>query len=128
MKYITIDFKNDMVVLMMEGNKGSAHAKINKASILEAMGNVENDVSNLIIGYDNITFDFENNTISGNETVMYEKGKGHLYPMNKISPVRVLKFKNSGTKFDAIIGAMGYEEYSADEIKEDVKKILNSLF
>ena len=117
-----------MVVLMMEGNKGSEHAKINKASILEAMGNVEIDVSNLIIGYDNITFDFENNTISGNKTVMYEKRKGHLYPMNEISPVRVLKFKNLGTKFDAIIGTMGYEEYSADEIAEEVQKILNGLF
>lgn len=129
MKKIVLDFKNMMILFDTDNQKGSQYAEpeMNKTRVLECLGDIQSDITNMIIAYNNLCFDFENCCITAYQDIDYDKSQGCIYPpIEQLHPVKSLNLIGLNQKYDLFIKSIGYDTFEFSE--DEINALLDSVF
>ena len=82
MMRVTLDFKNDVIVIETEYQQTVSYQQQDKDIMLEYLSDIK-----LIDAYDNYTFDFDISTVSINLSVSLKEN--NAYPIRQVIPVHI---------------------------------------
>ena len=107
MNKICIDFHNRMIGLYGKGQNGTEHMidDIPQSVVKQFFPDQE-----LFDTGNNFTFDFENEIVSVNRPVVWDRTNGSIYGKDNFVPVKTVPAPGLSEQYNDFLTAIGYEE------------------
>jgi len=117
LKSIAMDFKNNIICIMTEGQQGTEYnPHIEKTTF-------EKFIPEKYQEYDSFTWNFQSETLAVNQEFIMRDGC--IMTKENFVPQFIVPFHGLGKRFKEFIRIMEYEEFNlAEEMPDDLKKML----
>lgn len=117
MKAISIDFKNNMICILIPGQQGTeTNPNLKKVAF-------DSFIPEQFRDRNSFTWDFENETFAVNQD--YELPDGCIMTMDCYVPEAIIPMAKLSKRYDEFVAIMGYEEV---ELKSEMTSVLLTLF